>query len=610
MPFLLYLPLNLKTNTSVMLRFFGNILSTVLGVFIASFIGILILIGIVASQSEQPSPYIRDNTVLKIQLKSNLGDRVVVDPFDELMNPNKAKLSLDLLRSNLPKASKDDRIKGIYLDISSVGGSWANMKEARDLLIDFKKSGKFIYAYTNDMGYSEGAYYLASAADKVMSPPETFFEFDGFYTQGEFYKKLFDKVGVKPEITRYGKYKSAIEPYIRTGFSKESKEQLEALLATNVQEFTSAIAESRGLSIKTVNDYMNETPDMSVKKALERNLVDTLIYPSDFELELKKALGVKAKSKLNQVSLNNYNLVTLKDEEETSSNKVAIIYAEGIIMPEVAKSPYDEAGYVSFEDIEKAFDAALDDKNVKAIVLRVNSPGGSGSTADLMWHKIKSASEKIPVIASMGGYAASGGYYIAVAADTIFADPTTITGSIGVFSTKFNLEELAETNIGVTFDEVKTHQHADWLNPFNSFSKEEDGAFQLMVNQFYDTFLDRVDEGRLLNRDEIHALAQGRVWSGVDAKSNGLVDVLGSLGDAIEFAAKKGGLDDYSTVSFPKPKTLVEKLFAGANQTMLNTLGINKIIGSKAYFTIMQEMQVEQHRPMIHALMPLEIKIK
>lgn len=591
-----------------MLRFLGNLLTTILGVFITFLLIFFVLVGFIASQSDKPSPYVRDNSVLNITLSGSLLDRVTADPFAELFEPNTTKLSLELLSTNLPKAAKDDRIKGIVIYVKSIGGSWATLQEARNLLLKFKESGKFIYAYTDDMGFSEASYYLASVADKVMSPPESFFEFDGFYVQGEFYNKLFDKIGVKPEITRYGKYKSAIEPYIRTNFSNESREQLEALLATNVAEFTTSIAESRGLTPKDINNYLNATPDLSVKKALERKLVDSLIYPNEFESFVKSSLGVKASSKIPQVKIGAYDLVKLGEDEE-SDNKIAVIYADGIIVPN-APSSFDKSGFLTFKDIDEAFDKALENKKVKAIVLRITSPGGSGSTADLMWNKIKSSAKDIPVIASMGSVAASGGYYMAVATDTIFADPTTITGSIGVFSTKFNVEELFADKIGITHDVVKSHTHSDWINPFKSFTKDEDAAFQGMVNQFYETFLDRVDEGRLLNREQIHAIAQGRVWSGVDAQKNGLVDVLGSLDDAIAFAAKKAGVETYSVVNYPKPKSILEQIMSGANQTMLKVLGLNLLPEFKAYFTLMQTLQNTDRRPMIHALMPLEISIK
>lgn len=591
-----------------MLRFLGNLFTTVLGVFISFLLVFFVLVGFIASQSEKPSPYVRDNSVLNITLSGTLLDRATEDPFADIFEPNATKLSLELLSNNLPKAAKDDRIKGIVINVKSIGGSWATLQEARNLFLTFKESGKFIYAYTDDMGFSEASYYLASVADKVMSPPESFFEFDGFYVQGEFYKNLFDKIGVKPEITRYGKYKSAIEPYIRTSFSNESREQLEALLATNVTEFTTSIATSRGLTPNDINNYLNATPDLSVKKALERKLVDSLIYPNEFDSFVKEALGIKASAKIPQVKINAYNLVKLSDDEE-SDNKIAVIYADGIIVPN-APSAFGKSGYLTFDDIDDAFTKATDNKKVKAIVLRITSPGGSGSTADLMWNRIKTAAKDIPVIASMGSVAASGGYYIAVATDTIFADPTTITGSIGVFSTKFNLETLFADKLGVTHDVVKSHSHADWINPFKSFSKDEDAAFQGMVNQFYDTFLDRVDEGRFLNRQQIHALAQGRVWSGVDAQKNGLVDVLGSLDDAIAFAAKKGGVETYSVVNYPKPKSIFEQIMAGTNQTMLKVLGLNSIPEFKAYFTLMQTLQNDDRRPMVHALMPLEITIK
>ncbi|TNE73239.1 signal peptide peptidase SppA [bacterium] len=590
-----------------MLRFFGNLLSTVLGVFIAFAIVFFVMIAFIASQSTQPAPYVRENTILKIKLSGSLNDRFVQDPFDEIMESNTSKISLELLRNNLPKAASDSKISGIFLDVRGISSSWANLQEARRLLADFKESGKFVIAYTDDVGYSEAGYYLASVSDFVIAPPETFFEFDGFYVQGEFYKNLFEKVGVQPEISRYGKYKSAIEPYIRTNFSAESKEQLQALLATNVEEFTTQIALSRGLEVADINRFMNEVPDLSVSKAVERGLIDSLLYPDEMESFVKEKAGLTETVRLRTISLSSYDRVVL-DTETTSTNKIAIIHASGMIVP-TAPNKFDDEGYLTYKKIDEAITKALDDKSVKGIVLRINSPGGSGTTADLMWNKIKKASEKVPVIASMGGVAASGGYYIAVAADTIFAEPTTITGSIGVFSTKFNLENLMTDKLGITHDEVKSHQHADWINPFKAFSKDEDVAFQQMVNQFYETFLTRVDEGRLLNRDEIHKLAQGRVWSGKDAQAVGLVDVLGGLDDAVAFTAKKAGLSSYSILELPVQKTVIEQLLSGANQVSLSVLGFNNPVLPSVYFEIMDAIQTENRRPMIHALLPIDITI-
>jgi len=432
-----------------MLRFLGNLFTTVLGVFLSIFILFLITIGIFASQTSKPTTYVRSNSVLNITFSGSLPERVTEDPFQDLLEPESPKISIEMIRVNLKKAASDDRIKGIILELKSFSASWATLQEIHRNLVQFKKSGKFIYAYTDDMGMDEVAYYIATATDKIMSPPESFFEFDGFYVQGEFYKNIFDKVGVKPEITRYGKYKSAIEPYIRTNFSNESREQLNAILSNNMDEFLGAISESRSISTIELTKYLNAAPDMSVRKAFERKLLDSLVYPNEFELLVKEKLEIKPSSKLNKVSLKSYNLAVVKSETATSDGKVAVIYAEGIIVPQ-APNQFDKTGYLTYRDIDKAINKALDIKDVKAIVLRINSPGGSGTTADLMWNKIKVAKEKVPVIASMGSVAASGGYYIAVAADTIFAENTTITGSIGVFSTKFNLENLAEEKIGRT----------------------------------------------------------------------------------------------------------------------------------------------------------------
>lgn len=591
-----------------MLRFLGNLFTTVLGIFVAFFLLFLLFISIAATQSSEPAAYVRDNTILELTLKGSIPERVTEDPFQRILEPDAPKISLDLIRKNLAKAAKDERIKGVLIQLKSFSASTSSLHEIRNELIRFKESGKFVYAYTDDMGMNEASYLVATAADKIMSPPESFFEFDGFYIQGEFYSKVFDKIGVKPEISRYGKYKSAIEPYIRRNFSAESKEQLQAILQTNSSLFVNAIAESRNLTATQVNGFLNSVPDMSMQTAYNRGLIDSLVYPDELESLLKEKTGLKESSKLRKINLSSYKNAELKNEEvETEKQgKVAVIFAEGIIVP-TAPNQFDKSGYLTYKDIDKAVDKALEDKEVKAIVLRVNSPGGSGTTADLMWRKLQKAREKVPVIASMGAVAASGGYYIAVASDTIFAEPSTVTGSIGVFSTKFNLETLAEEKIGIEFDEIKSHVHADWVNPFKSFTKEEDIAFQNMVNQFYETFLNRCDQGRLLTKDEIHALAQGRVWTGIDAQKNGLVDVLGYLNDAVAFAAKKGGLDSYETVYYPVPKTLIEQFMESGNSVATQVLSRAKPELPITYFEIMELWQNREKRPLIHALLPLDL---
>lgn len=559
------------------MKFFQTLIASTLGVLIALFIVFIIFFITLVSSTGEPEPYVRTNSVLNIHIQGNIPARQAKNPFDELFNQNNGNhVSLESLRENLEKAAVHDKIKGLWLEIDFVSSGWANLEEAHRLITAFKdSSGKFVYASTNDLGYNEQGYYIATAADSIFSPPESFFEFDGFYAQVAFYTGLFEKIGIDAEVTRHGKYKSAVEPFFRKEFSDESEYQLNQLIEDINSTFVNAVSKKTGKSAGEVNSILNSPPNLLAHRGYEQELIDSLLFPNEVEEVIKKRIGLGEDRKLNTISNSRYYRVSAQTaglEESEGSDKIAIIYASGPIVYELdGNNPFDNRQYITASYFEKQLEKIRDDEDVKALVVHINSPGGSASTSDLIWSKLREVSRDMPVIASMGPVATSGGYYIAMAADTIVAKPTTITGSIGVFATKFNTQQLWNEELGITFDEVKSHQYADWLNPTHGFNETERKAYQQFVDDFYNTFVSKVAEARGLTKEQVDEIAQGRVWTGEDAKEQKLVDILGGMEDALAIAAEKAGIKEYRLEVYPKPKDLFQ-LLTGSAQAKVKSM--------------------------------------
>ncbi len=552
------------------MKFFKTFLASILGTLTALFLIITIGFIILMSSSEEPEPYIRDNTVLKLDISGEFPIRSNQNPFDEIFNPEKAKqVSLESLKSNLEKAATDENITGVWLNIDFVNSSWATLQEAHAALQTFQDStDKFLYATTGDMGYNEKGYYLATAADSIFSPPSSLFEFDGFYVQSTFYKDLFDKVGIEVQVARKGKYKSAVEPYIRTEYSEESRYQLNQIVDQVSREYLEKTSAASGLSIDSLNRMLNGQPHFDAGYAYNEGLIHKLQYPAQMDSVLKRRMGLGEDEEFHTVNNKRYSEVSRSTaglSSSSGSNKIAVLYSSGIIVPQSPSSgPFDQQQFITGEGFREKLEKIKKDEDVKALVVHINSPGGSGSTSDVIWKMLRRTSEEMPVIASMGPVAASGGYYIAMAADTIVAQPTTLTGSIGVFSTKFNTKSLFNDKLGITFDRVKSHDHADWWDPNKPMSEDEAQALQHFTDKFYDQFISKVAESRGLTKDQVHEDAQGRVWTGADAREQELVDVLGGLDKAIAIASEKAGIKDYSVVKYPKPKKLIDLLMQSA----------------------------------------------
>lgn len=596
------------------MNFFRTLIATTLGTILALFLLFIIMLVTVFSSTGEPEPYIRDNTVLNIHISGDIPDRYMPDPFEELFRPkDDSRVSLANLKENLSKAASHDNIKGVWLEIDFVEAGWANLQEAYRHISAFRDtSEKFIYASTNDIGLNEKGYFLATAADSVFSPPESFFEFDGFYSQVMFLSGLFEKIGVDAEITRHGRYKSAVEPYVRKDLSEESEYQLEQMVQDVTAAFVDAVSAKTGKSADEINNLLNNAPGLSAHAGFEQGLLDTLLYTEDVEKLIKGRLGLKEDASLQTVSNARYARVSRRSaglDEVSTENKIAVIHASGAIVPEVStNSPLDNQQFITASSFREQLEEVRDDDDVQALVIRIDSPGGSASTSDAIWNMIRETKEDLPVIVSMGSVAASGGYYIAMAADTIVAEPTTITGSIGVFGTKFNARQLFNEELGITFDEVKSHEHADWLTPTRGFTPTEEKAFQQFVDQTYNTFVSKAAETRGLTVQQVDEVAQGRVWTGTDAKDQQLVDILGGLETAIDVAAEKAGITDYNLVSYPKQKNLYQLLMGSAEakvKTMLKESWLSNLYPNNVSS---QFMFLKNRGPLL--LLPFEIAVQ
>ena len=530
--------------------FFKFVFASMIGFILSFFVAFLLLIAIigalVSSAGNEGKVSIASNSVLHVSLDYPITERTDKNPFAELDLfglESKKTLGLNEILANINEAKTDDRIKGIYLDVSSLSAGMATIEEVRNALIDFKKSGKFIIAYSEV--YSQGAYYLSSIADKIYLNPEGMIDFRGLSSEIMFFKGALEKLDIEAQIIKVGTYKSAVEPFILDKMSEPNKQQVSSFLGSMYDHLLSEISKSRKISKESLFSIADSAKIRAPKDALTYKMVDGLKYKDEVLDELKKLTKVDKKKDIESVSLEDY---TANEEikEESSKNRIAVIYANGEI---ISGEGDDET--IGSERISRAIRKARTDDKVKAIVLRINSPGGSALASDVIWRETVLAKKIKPVIVSMGDVAASGGYYIACAADSIFAQPNTITGSIGVFGIIPNMQNFFKNKLGITFDGVKTGKFADLGSISRPLTEGEKMIIQLEVNKVYDTFTKKVADGRKKDQNYINSIGQGRVWSGTEALNIGLVDRLGDINDAITSAAKKAKLKDYKIVDYP-----------------------------------------------------------
>ena len=553
-------------------------LASIIGVMIAGLLGIMLLMGIFSamiSMSDQPAS-IKDKTLLILRLDNEIVERTDKNPFDALSIPGISgigKTGLDDILECIEKAKTDTKIRGIYLNPSTVNAGIASLEEIRNALIDFKESGKFIYAYGES--WSQKAYYLVSVADKIIINPRGTIEFRGLSAQSNFFKGALEKVGVEVQVIRHGKFKAAVEPYILDKMSDESRLQTEAYIGSLWNQMLMDISTSRGLSLDELNKLADGVTSFQRAEDLKLNgLVDTLMYKDELLAELKTMISIKESSDLRVTDISEYiNVPAKTDGKGLARDKIAVIYANGDI--DMGTSGLDG---IDSEELSRTLREARQDTSIKAIVLRINSPGGSAYGSEVIWREVKLASETKPVIASMSDYAASGGYYIAAAADTIMADRTTITGSIGIFGLIPNIEELLNDKLGITQDVVNTNDHSDILSLTRKLSPYEQALMQEYIEDGYDTFISRVAEGRNMSKEQVDEIGQGRVWDAENAKNNGLVDIYGGINDAIDLAVEISGVERYRIVKLPEIADPLEELLKNLSGTaymriMQNELG-------------------------------------
>jgi len=540
-----------------MLNFLKYVLATIVGLLLFSLISILIMIGIAASAASDDEVRIVKNSVLELKLDRPITERDPDNPWQEL-GFNFGGLSstdgLDQIKASIRKAKNDDNIKGIFLNMRFVEAGMAKLEEIRNELIEFKKSGKFIVSYSDIS--NEKAYYLASVADKIYVNPLGTPEFNGMSSEVYFFKGTLEKLDIKPQIFKVGEFKSAVEPFFLDKMSEPARLQITSFLNSINDYQLRNIAKSRN---KTYAELKNISDNLLVRDANDakkHGLITDVGYYDEAISYIKKKAGVKEDDKLELVALSKYKKAKGEKESGSSKNRIAVIYAEGDIVD--GKGDDDEIGSERFsEAIRKA---RLDDK-VKAIVLRISSPGGSALASDVMWREIQLAKKAKPVIASMSDVAASGGYYLAMGCDTIVAHPNTITGSIGVFGIIPNIQGFMNNKLGITVDNVKTGKFADVPTLTRPMTEFEQQVVQRQIDQIYDTFTKKAAQGRGMTQDKLKEYASGRVWSGIEAKERNLVDVLGGLDKAIEIAAQKANIEgDYRITELPARKSFLENL--------------------------------------------------
>lgn len=552
-----------------MKQFFGAFFGSCLGILVTGVVIIIIVIASISSvfsdaikMNEHEAYTPKENTVLRVNLNGEIKERGVKNPFGDVnLGPfmPKASVGLNDILASLKKAKEDKNIKGIYLEISEPVAGFATLEEVRNGLLDFKASGKFIYAYSE--GFSQKAYYLATTANKLYLNPQGALEIKGLSSQMMFFKKMLEKMDMEVQIFRHGKFKSAIEPFMLDKMSEANRAQVETYLGSLWNHMTKGISDSRKISVKDINDMADHLAIRSPEDAVKYKLVDELKYEDEVFSVIKKNINLKDEDKINFVSLTKYS--SSVHDSKLSKDKIAVIYAVG----EIESGEGDDEKIGSLR-IAKAIREARLDKNVKAIVLRVNSPGGSALASDVIWRETVLAQKAKPFIVSMGDVAASGGYYISCSADRIFAQPNTITGSIGVFGMIPNAQKALSEKLGITIDTVNTNKHSDVGTILRGVTADEYEYVQQSVEHIYDVFITKVATGRKTSKNAIDSIGQGRVWSGADAIKINLVDELGGINDAIAYAAKQAKLKEYKLVDYPKQKDPLQELLSNSQDEM------------------------------------------
>ena len=586
------------------MRFLGNVLATVIGIFVfmmLSFFGI-ILIGVIFG-GDSETVEVENNSVIELNL-SDISDDYAgkySDPWVTAFSERK-KIGLTDVINAIEIAETDDAIKGISILNTNSSLGMAQSKELRDALNRFKKSGKFIYSYANN--YSQKEYYLNSVATSIYINPIGELDFKGLSTEVMFFKDFQEKSGLKMEVIRHGKYKSAVEPFLENKMSDANKEQTMALLNGIWTNIVEDISKSRNIPVEKLNTIANGLLARTPEMAKAQNLIDYIAYEDVYHNAIRKVLKVDKDEDYNTVSIADYTQKTTTTSVNMDSNDaIAIVYAQGEI-----GSGEGDVNEIGEGSMRRSLQEARKDDDIKAIVLRINSPGGSALTSDLIWREIELTKRVKPVVVSMGNYAASGGYYIACNANTIFAEKNTITGSIGVFGTLPNFS-VAANRYGINTEQVRTHENASNYSPFVPMDEKFKAITLEGVENIYATFIGHVAEGRKMTTAQVDAIGQGRVWTGSEAVKIGLVDKIGGLREALAEAAKLAKIKSYSTVNYPEYEKNFEDIFANFPFAKSKTAFIKEEIGEENY-QLLQEIKRIKQRKGIQAIMPFEISIQ
>ena len=540
-------------------------LATIVGLIacgiVISIIGIVSIVGIAASA--ETATVVSDNSIFKLELKGTVTERLVENPFASLMSEEQTALGLDDILASIQKAADNDYIKGIYLEAGGIMASPASTEEIRNALLRFKETGKFVVAYGGS--YTETDYYICSVADKVILNPQGMVDWHGVASQTIYYKDLLAQLGVEMEVFKVGTYKSAVEPYTSMKMSEENREQITAYTSSIWNNMVKGVSSSRGITPEKLNECADRYMAFaSPEETLAAGLVDTLLYMDETKNFLKQLMDIEEDDRLEVLSLDEVKNIQKNIPLDKSGNIIAIYYAEGQIVDVPSSANIGATPEIVGDKVCKDLSQLRDDETVKAVILRVNSPGGSAYASEQIWNEVVKLKEKKPVIVSMGDYAASGGYYISCAADTIIAQPNTLTGSIGIFGMFPNPHKLVTDKLKLNVETVKSNKHADFGSIFRPFNDSERAIMQGYINRGYATFIKRCADGRQMSTADIESVAQGRVWTGEMAKEIGLVDLLGDIELAKDIAAEKAGIESYTLISYPKEENTLTMLL---NQT-------------------------------------------
>ncbi len=586
------------------MNFLKNVLAAILGCLVAFglLLGMFFIFLALLGQADD-GVVVKENTILELSLNEPIRDYAGKDDTDPFAGLWDDEAGLDEILHTIRVAKNDSKIQGISMTTGFLRAGISQAKEIRDALLDFKSQGKFIYAHSDFLTQKD--YYLYSVADKVYLNPVGALDFKGLSAEVLYFKELQEKSGVKMEVVRHGKFKSAVEPFLADTMSPESRLQIQELISSIWGVMLDEISTSRNISVEDLNKIADTLGGRTPELAASTGLVDGYIHFDEYEDLLREKVGVSEDDDIKYISFGNYLKNSSKERIRKGSDKVAVIYAQGEIY-------YGEGGkdFIGQGIIVNALKKAVKNDKVKAIVLRVDSPGGSSLVSDIIWREMELAKKEKPVVVSFGNIAASGGYYIGVGGDKIFAEPTTVTGSIGVFATIPNINQLAD-NIGINAEQLGTNLNSVDYSVFEPMSDSFQEVLQEGVDEAYQVFLKRVAEGRNMTLAEVDSLAQGRVWSGVDAQANGLVDELGGLDDAIDAAAELAGLESFGIRKYPKYKSDFQRFMEnmGSARAKIGAWAIKEQLGNEAY-GILKEFKNISEQKGIQAKLPFSLNIK